>query len=413
VEMDSTDWLKMSFDEITSEKNQGVNTTVEKVEYSKNGYPVIRAKNVLPYKIDFSELVYVDNQTFNRLSETYKPKINDILYTNIGSQFGNAAVIQENLEFIIAWNVFKIRPNPKIIDSNFFCYLLNLYRNKIRSLNSSSTMPFVNSKEMSKLVFSIPSMPTQQTILKILLSFNIKINKLQQQNLCLEKIIHSIFKSWFIDFDGQIEFVNSELGYIPKGWEVDNIEKLCSKITDGSHQSPKEYEIGTKRIATIKNMREFDIDMSTCKKISDDDYNELVRNGCKPQKGDILFSKDGTMGIIHIFKSDEDIVLLSSIAILTPKNKILTNYLFCYLRNEQTQKILIEGHSSGSVLPRIVLKDFKKFPVLIPSNHLLLKFDKDITPCVDLILKNSKIIERLTKIRDTLLPKLMSGEIQI
>ncbi|MGC8979803.1 MAG: hypothetical protein ACP5K4_10885, partial [Caldisericum sp.] len=100
------DWEVKELGEVLVEKNQGINTTTEKINYSKEGVPVIRAKNIYPYKIDFNDITYVNIETFNeRVKEEYKPKKGNILYTNIGSQFGNAALIKTDCKFMIAWNV--------------------------------------------------------------------------------------------------------------------------------------------------------------------------------------------------------------------------------------------------------------------------------------------------------------------
>ena len=88
-----SEWMEYTFDELVV-RNQGVNTTTEKVSYSESGFPVIRANNIGEYTIDDSNIVYVNSETFLRIKNPCKPKINDILYTNIGSQLGNAAKVK-------------------------------------------------------------------------------------------------------------------------------------------------------------------------------------------------------------------------------------------------------------------------------------------------------------------------------
>jgi len=159
--------------------------------------------------------------------------------------------------------------------------------------------------------------------------------------------------------------MNSEL---PEGWKESELSELCIKITDGSHFSPKEVPGTPYKIATVKNISEFGIDIKTCKSISKEDYLKLVKYGCKPENDDVLISKDGTMGITFVHKDSYDrVVLLSSIAIIKPnKKKIDSYFLKYYLKWKKTQKMLVSGFSTGSALPRIVLKDLKLLPVIYP-----------------------------------------------
>lgn len=151
-------------------------------------------------------------------------------------------------------------------------------------------------------------------------------------------------------------------------WKTYKLDRVCKKITDGTHFSPKEMPDGKRIIATVRDMSEYGFAIQNCKRISEEDYLDAVKNGCRPEKGDVLFSKDGTMGIVQFFKGDVDLVLLSSIAILKPDIDIIDGeYLAYYLKNPQTNNFIKENFKSGSALPRIVLKDLKKFELHIPS----------------------------------------------
>ena len=158
-------------------------------------------------------------------------------------------------------------------------------------------------------------------------------------------------------------------------------------------------------------MMQYVFDWDSCKRISDQDYNTLVKNGCKPEIGDILLSKDGTMGLSILFNDTKEIVLLSSIAIIRPKENF-GSYLKTLLSQKENISRLIESHASGSALPRIVLKDLKQFKILIPNRNTLHKFDYWVTPILKTFFQNSQLICNVSKRRDFLLPKLMSGEIR-
>ena len=198
----SSDWIERTLDDLILKRNQGVNTTTEKVEYAEKGIIVIRANNIGQAGIDFSNVAYVDETTFKRIKSPCKPKTGDILYTNIGSQLGNAVKVDVDFEFSIAWNVLRIQPS-KDIDADFLVYLLNNPKQKqyIKSLNSSSTMPFVSGKELGNVSFLVPSKNIQIKISRVLRSLDNKIHLNRQTNQTLEQIAQAIFKSWFVDFE--------------------------------------------------------------------------------------------------------------------------------------------------------------------------------------------------------------------
>ena len=300
--------------------------------------------------------------------------------------------------------------NEDLVDKRFLHYY---FFKGLRYLDSGSAQSQITINDLNNVKIALPPITEQLRIAKIFSDMDFKIKLLQNQNTILEKIIQSIFKSWFVDFDGKTEFVDSDLGKIPKGWEVGNIGIVCDEVTDGSHISPKEFPDGTKRIASVKNMRSYDFDITSCKRISNDDYEKLVRSGCKPDEGDILFSKDGTMGITHLFNGEKNLVLLSSIAIIKTLKNFSNNYLLTYLKQKDSQLILKEGYSSGSALPRIILKDLKKFRILVPTTSILQKFDLIFNELHEKIIDNVKLIDLNVNTKNLLMPKLFTGEIKV
>lgn len=151
------------------------------------------------------------------------------------------------------------------------------------------------------------------------------------------------------------------------GAERFTLEEVCSLITDGAHTSPKTVEEGLP-MASVKDMDYFDINLNSCRKISLEDYEKLVKSGCRPLINDVLIAKDGSyMKYVNVVKEEKDVVLLSSIAILRPnKDKIDPMFLKYYLLTPVIRDDLEQGYVSGSVIRRIVLKDFKRFPLTLP-----------------------------------------------
>jgi len=195
------------------------------------------------------------------------------------------------------------------------------------------------------------------------------------------------------------KFKETFIGSIPQEWDTDKLENLCKIITDGSHFSPKEYtgENG-KIIATVKNMDDFGFNINSCKRICVKDYETLVKNGCKPEKGDVLFSKDGTIGLTFVYDDEIELVLLSSIAILKVNDRINPYFLKYYLQDKKTQDLIKSGHTSGSALPRIVLKDLKLLEVVVPpinEQELIIKHLLALDQKIELNHKMNHTLEKI------------------
>ena len=152
-------------------------------------------------------------------------------------------------------------------------------------------------------------------------------------------------------------------------WITATIDDVCTVVTDGAHNSPKSVEQGH-YMASVKDFTEFGFDFSNCKQIGEEEYEKLRNQGCVPEKNDILVGKDGARYFedIIIYKQDERPALLSSIAILRADcRKITPEFLYYTLKSPAVRKDVRDNYGSGSAIPRIVLKDFKRMPFSFPS----------------------------------------------
>lgn len=186
-------------------------------------------------------------------------------------------------------------------------------------------------------------------------------------------------------------------------WIEYKLEDVCLKITDGSHFSPKLDSSGNKIIGTVKDMLDYNFDIKNCKRINDNEYEELIKNDCKPQLNDILFSKDGTIGKVLVFNFDLDIVVLSSIAIIRPNLKLVNpNFLGYVLKSKKSQDEIIENYKSGSAVPRVILRDFKRFPINLPDLQTQSAIAEILSSLDDKIELNNKINQELEALAQTI-----------
>lgn len=150
-------------------------------------------------------------------------------------------------------------------------------------------------------------------------------------------------------------------------WQTLTLDQACELVTDGSHNSPKDFAGGLP-MASVKDMTREGITIEGCRTISREDFLLLVRSGSQPKYGDVLIAKDGAtcLDTVCIYRQKDEIVLLSSIAILRPGPNLDSGYLRYYLESPDTMSMLKSGYVSGSAIPRVVLKDFRRAPITLP-----------------------------------------------
>lgn len=228
------------------------------------------------------------------------------------------------------------------------------------------------------------------------------INKnLEEQGLAL-------YKSYFIDYSpyGNIQ---------PEGWTSVTLEDVCLKITDGSHYSPKDDPHAPYPMYSVKDMENFGFNSSSCKHISADEFEAMKERDCVPLLNDILVAKDGSyLKEIFICSEQKDEAILSSIAIFRPNpDVILPDILLFLLKQPSIRTDVADNYVSGSALPRIVLKDFKRYQFTLPPIDEQRKIEGLLHSFRMQIAINVKENKKLIALRDILLQKLMSGELDI
>jgi len=280
-------------------------------------------------------------------------------------------------------------------DIKFIYYMLK--EAKLNNMNSHTAVPGLNREDLYRLRFRIPEKAEQQKIASVLSAFDEKIELNNEMNEILEKIARSIFMHWFIDFEfpnesGEPykssggELVDSELGLIPKGWKVGILGEIID-ITSGkrplskSNKKDMEYKIPLVGASSI---------MGFVKEVL---YNEPV----------IIIGRVGTLGVVQryikpIWASDNTLVIRSSF------------YEYIY----QLLKLLdYSTLNRGSTQPLLTQNDIKNLPIIIPTEDILYRFEKLGSSIYRKVQCNIEENNTLSQIRDTLIPKLISGEIRV
>jgi len=152
---------------------------------------------------------------------------------------------------------------------------------------------------------------------------------------------------------------------VKAGWRAATLDEVCDEITDGSHFSPKTTEEGFPYV-TVRDLDNDQIDFDNCRFVSKAAFKQLLANGCKPNKGDVLFSKDGTVGKVALVDYDMDFVVLSSLAIIRPDKKLVDSAFLKYVLKSPAFLEEAVGKKTGVALRRIILRNLKSITIPIP-----------------------------------------------
>lgn len=218
----------------------------------------------------------------------------------------------------------------------------------------------------------------------------------------------ALFRHHFIDYI-------PHGGTTPAEWREVSLDDVCIKITDGSHYSPADSPDSPYPMYSVKDMETYGFNSSSCKHITEEDFHNMQKNDCIPLLNDILVAKDGSyLKEIFICSEQKDEAILSSIAIFRPDTSIIIPEILLYLLKQPSiRKDVGDNYVSGSALPRIVLKDFKKYRFMIPPIEEQQKIGSVLHTIRMQTKANIDEIHNLASLRDVLLPRLMSGELDV
>jgi type I restriction enzyme, S subunit len=281
-------------------------------------------------------------------------------------------------------------------------------------LSDKAAVPGVNRNDLhARKVFTVTDQAVQEQIADVLCHYDDLITNNTRRIELLERSARLLFKEWFIRLRYPGHEHEKIINGMPAGWERKPLSEFCARITDGSHSSPHTTEFGMP-MASVKDMREWDFEMAECRLISEEDYLQLVRNDCKPLKGDILIAKDSANLNKHTFlvAIEREMVVLSSIAIIRPLDSVNAEYMMSMLKSPEVSE-RIKRNVSGVAIPRIVLKDFKRLPVMMPTRKIQDAWEEMCGPMNELCRSLSRANAKLANARNLLLPRLMDGRIEV
>lgn len=311
------------------------------------------------------------------------------------------------------WTVdtlFYTEINTDIVIPEYFYYALSLI--DLAKHNEGTTIPSLRADTLNKIELDIPDIEEQRKIIGILRPISDKIALNGQINNNLEQQALSIFYNLFAGSDDSME---TELGYIPRTFSITKIGQLPMIVTDyvanGSFASLKENVNLYQEPNFAYFIRNTDLKADSFGVYVDKHSYEFLSKSTL-FGGEIIISNVGDVGSVHLCPVlDRPMTLGNNIIMLRP-NEELRYYLYIWFKYAQGQS-LIQGIKGGSAQPKFNKTDFKSLPIAIPNDAILCSFSSVVSPMFALINSNKMENNRLIKIRDSILPCLMTGEIDV
>ena len=400
-------------------------------DFIDNGVPIIKIKNISPPLVNLEGCNYVSEELYIQTLD-YELVYGDILISMTGSgpnqmssAVGKVGRYRFNKKALQNQRVGKIEIiDEKKYDKDFLYYYLSKKSMLDYFVNNSTGS--ANQANISKKIIENTEVPNfsiekQNKIKKILDSLDKKIEVNNKIIANLEEQAQAIFKSWFVDFEPYQDgnFVESELGMIPEGWEVKKLKETYLRVNGYSYTSKDILEESEINMLTIKNFnRNGGAANDVIKPIK---INDKIKDRHFLNKNDLLVActdltqKAEIIGRVILYNPNEDFkkeIFSMDLIKLVPKNEYDILYLYFYLKNP-IFKSFAESSSSGTTVLHLQKKSVDNFNIVYPKESEIFRVNKILKPIINkqrnLAIQNKKLAE----IRNALLPKLMSGEIDV
>jgi type I restriction enzyme, S subunit len=442
-------------------------------DYVQDGTPIITVEHLGDNRITHQNLPMVSDEDRERLNK-YELKVGDIVFSRVGSVDRRALVRYKENGWLFSGRCLRVRPRKDIIDSTYLYYFFGLSRFKdfIRRIAVGATMPSLNTKLLSGVNIYYPTLVKQRAIAEILGSLDDKIELNRRTNVALEEMARAIFKSWFIDFDPVIDkalmagnsipecfakraavrrrmldqnqpspglrppspsgrwtgakgakhymsqevfaqlpdsFQDSELGQIPKGWEHIPIGEMVEVVGGGtpSTKNSDYWEGGDNAFCTPKDMSGlvFPVLLETDRHLTHTGVYK-ISSGQLPI-GTVILSSRAPIGYLAL---TEIPITINQGIIAMQTGKIPNIYILLWT---EANIDVIKNRAGGSTFAEISKRHFRPIPALRPDDFILKAFGDLTRLYFEMITSKEHESCAISKLRDILLPKLISGELRV
>ncbi|HHX4834540.1 TPA: restriction endonuclease subunit S [Acinetobacter baumannii] len=385
-------WKEVVIDELCSEITDCVNKTAPSVEYV-TPFKMIRTTNIKQGRINLDEVRYVTEETYKIWIRRGAPQLDDIILTR-EAPVGEVGIIRTNQKVFLGQRTMMYRADRSKADPYYLYYAFQTegVQEQIHAAGMGSVVEHVRVPDAKKFKINTPSLPEQKAIASVLSSLDNKIDLLHRQNRTLEAMAETLFRQWFIEDESINDVAINELiefnpkRTLAKGTQATYLEMagLSTQNFNATGYYIREFSSGTKFIQQDTLLAR----ITPC-----------LENG---KSGYVTFLNENEVG----WGSTEYIVM-------RPKAHLHPLMAYVLTRNQDFRDYA-EGCMEGSSgRQRVNVDHLKEYKIGNPSYPVIQKFNDYLKSIESKLIYNSKQIQTLEKLRDTLLPKLMSGEVRV
>ena len=405
------EWKEYKLGEICTKIGSGATPKGGKEAYLGGDTSLIRSQNVLDFSFSWDGLAYIDDEQAAKLNGVIIES-GDVLLNITGDSVARSCVVPESaLPARVNQHVSIVRGDASMVLNDYILYFLQYKKPYLLSLSQGGATRNALTKGMIEdLLIPLPPLSKQTDIVRILKSLDDKIEVNRRINDNLEQQAQALFKSWFVDFEPFRDqpFVESELGMIPEGWRVGTLTSF-GKIICGKTPSKAEpsYYGGDMPFIKIPDMHN-----KVFVEQSEDNLSQLGDES-QPAKRippySILVSCIATVGLVCINTKESH--TNQQINTIIPDFPFFRYYLYQKLLS--IKDYLNNLGRGGTATLNVNTKIFGNIKIIRPLDNVLLEYEELATPLFNMIESNQQESRRLAQLRDTLLPRLMSGEIKV
>ena len=401
-------------------------------DYVSDGVPSIMPQNIGDNRIVEKGISRITSADAQRLSR-YLVQKNDIVYSRRGDVERRALVREREDGWLCGTGCLRVRFGEKCVDPRYASFYLghpNVREWIVRHAHGA-TMPNLNTSILAACPFVIPPLSEQQTIAQILGTLDDKIELNQRMSDTLDRIAKVIFKSWFVDFDPvhakaegrstglpkQIadifpdSFEDSELGEIPNGWCITDLPDAIEFLEGPGLRNWQYRDVGMKFL-NIRCIINGDLDIAKANAISLEEF-EKTYSHFALREDDIVISTSGTLGRLAIVRPDHlPVMLNTSIIRMRGRDPVGLVYVWNFLQSAHFLEEMF-ALAAGSVQLNFGPMHLKKIKLLRPPDFVLKHFEKFTLPLIRKALYNRSESHAIASIRNTVLPKLISGTLRV
>lgn len=416
--MEFENWNQYILDEVCT-VTDCLHKTAPTVEY-ETPYRMLRTANIRNGKIDAGSTRSVTKETFVEWTVRGTLDQGDVILTR-EAPMGEVGIIRdEQYNFFLGQRLLQLKANRSIITPEFLYYSLQgryLQHQIMMHEGTGSVVSNIRIPLLKKMKIHVPDLATQLKVTESLTVIDRKMEVNEKIVSTIERLTQTLFKRWFVDFEfpNEIgnpykssggEMVESELGMIPKHFKIEHLAESVNFLSGGTPKTmTEEYWGGHIPFFTPKDITGSVYVTDTEKSITD-----LGLSNCNSKlypKDTLFLTARGTVGKLNL--ANTEMAMNQSCFAMQHKED---NQYFLYFLVKTLLREIIQG-STGAVFNAINLKDLNSLKVINPSKDLACKYDNLVEPIFKMLSEKEEENISLKNLRDTLLPKLLSGEIEL